>query len=104
MVLLAYLLTYGMEIKDKPGEFFAVWVREYSYAPEQHGLCRALSYIVQTLSGEKSFGARLSGPIKGQVPAKYNNGGTMTDFFIQVSAFLWEGLSVSMRLCRSSTL
>ncbi|KXN82544.1 Protein HID1 [Leucoagaricus sp. SymC.cos] len=68
MVLLAYLLTYALEIKDKP---------------QQHGLCRALSYIVQTLSAEKTFGARLSSPIKGQVPAKYNNGKAMADFFIQ---------------------
>lgn len=29
MVLLAYLLTYGMEIKDKPREFFVVRVRGY---------------------------------------------------------------------------
>jgi hypothetical protein len=56
----------------------------YLQVPEQHGLCRALSYIVQTLSAEKTFGARLSSPIKGQVPAKYHNGGTMADFLIQV--------------------
>ena len=55
-----------------------------------------MSYIVHTLSGEKSFGAQLSGPIKGQVPAKYNSGGTMTNFLIQVSAFLWEGLLFSI--------
>ncbi|KAF9452228.1 hypothetical protein P691DRAFT_795201 [Macrolepiota fuliginosa MF-IS2] len=68
MILLAYLLSYALEIKDKP---------------QQHGLCRALSYIIQTLSAEKAFGMKLSGPVKGQVPTKYNNGGTMADFLIQ---------------------
>lgn len=85
MILLAYLLTYAVEIKDKPRErlIFRTNV-PLLIRTEQHGLCRALSYIVQTLSAEKAFGMRLLGPVKGQVPAKYNNGGTMADFLIQV--------------------
>ncbi|KAJ7489937.1 high-temperature-induced dauer-formation protein-domain-containing protein [Mycena galericulata] len=67
MDLVAYLLCYALEIKDKP---------------HQHGLCRALSYIVQTLSAEPSFGARLSRPVKAQLPAKWNAPGTAADFMI----------------------
>ncbi|KAJ7172707.1 high-temperature-induced dauer-formation protein-domain-containing protein [Mycena filopes] len=67
MDLVAYLLCYALEIKDKP---------------HQHGLCRALSYIVQTLSAEPSFGARLTRPVKAQLPTKWNAPGTAADFFI----------------------
>lgn len=54
---------------------------------DQHGLCRALSYIVQTLSAEPSFGARLTRPVKAQLPAKWNSPGTAADFMINVSPF-----------------
>ncbi|KAJ6455814.1 high-temperature-induced dauer-formation protein-domain-containing protein [Mycena sanguinolenta] len=67
MDLVAYLLCYALEIKDRP---------------HQHGLCRALSYIVQTLSAEPSFGARLTKPVKAQLPSKWNAPGTAADFFI----------------------
>ncbi|KAJ6547333.1 high-temperature-induced dauer-formation protein-domain-containing protein [Mycena capillaripes] len=67
MDLVAYLLCYALEIKDKP---------------QQHGICRALSYIVQTLSAEPSFGTRLTKPVKAQLPSKWNAPGTAADFFI----------------------
>ncbi|KAK7023762.1 high-temperature-induced dauer-formation protein-domain-containing protein [Favolaschia claudopus] len=67
MDVVAYLLCYTLEIKDKP---------------QQHGLCRAVSYIVQTLSAEPSFGARLTKPVKAQLPSKWNAPGTAADFFI----------------------
>ncbi|KAJ6623397.1 high-temperature-induced dauer-formation protein-domain-containing protein [Mycena sp. CBHHK59/15] len=67
MDLVAYLLCYALEIKDKP---------------HQHGLCRALSYIVQTLSAEPAFGMRLTRPVKAQLPAKWNAPGTAADFMI----------------------
>ncbi|TFK55288.1 hypothetical protein OE88DRAFT_1675005 [Heliocybe sulcata] len=63
----AYLLCYCLEIKDKP---------------QQHGLCRAISYIVQTLSAEHSFGMKLSSPVKAQLPAKWQPVGTAGDFMI----------------------
>ncbi|KZT28593.1 hypothetical protein NEOLEDRAFT_1129424 [Neolentinus lepideus HHB14362 ss-1] len=63
----AYLLCYCLEIKDKP---------------QQHGLCRAISYIVQTLSAERSFGMKLSSPVKAQLPAKWQPVGTAGDFMI----------------------
>ncbi|KAL0947175.1 hypothetical protein HGRIS_013299 [Hohenbuehelia grisea] len=65
--VLAHLLCYAVEIKDKP---------------EQHGLCRALSYIIQTLSAERAFGLSLSGPLKVPIPVKWHNGGTAGDFLI----------------------
>ncbi|TDL27208.1 hypothetical protein BD410DRAFT_835524 [Rickenella mellea] len=65
--MLAYLLCYGMDVKDKP---------------QQHGLCRALSYIIQTLSAERAFGEKLSSPIRLQLPAKWSSGGTVGDFMI----------------------
>ncbi|KAI0340618.1 hypothetical protein BDW22DRAFT_1360028 [Trametopsis cervina] len=67
MDILAYLLCYGLEIKDKP---------------EQHGLCRAISYIVQSLSAEHAFGAKMSTPIKAQLPPKANWLGNAGDFLI----------------------
>ncbi|KAK7472605.1 hypothetical protein VKT23_000718 [Stygiomarasmius scandens] len=65
--LIAYLLCYNLEIKDKP---------------QQHGICRALSYILQTLSAEPAFGLKLSSPIKAQLPAKWHTSGAMADFLI----------------------
>lgn len=59
-----------------------------SFILEQHGLCRALSYIVQTLSAEHAFGAKLGSPIKVQLPARWNTQGTLADFMINVS-FFW---------------
>ncbi|KAJ7694128.1 high-temperature-induced dauer-formation protein-domain-containing protein [Mycena rosella] len=67
MDLVAYLLCYALEIKDKP---------------HQHGLCRALSYIIQTLSAEPSFGVKLNKPVKAQLPAKWNSPGTAADFIV----------------------
>ncbi|EGN94259.1 hypothetical protein SERLA73DRAFT_114402 [Serpula lacrymans var. lacrymans S7.3] len=65
--ILAYLLCYSLEIKDKP---------------QQHGLCRALSYIVQILSAEPAFGNKLSSPVTVQLPAKWNAPGTAADFMV----------------------
>ncbi|KAI0050002.1 hypothetical protein FA95DRAFT_1537035 [Auriscalpium vulgare] len=74
MDLVAYLLCYFLEIKDKA---------------EQHGLCRALSYIIQTLSAEPSFGFRLTFPIKpAYLPAKWNVGGAAADFVINAIYFI----------------
>ncbi|KAG6909456.1 hypothetical protein DXG01_000441 [Tephrocybe rancida] len=64
---IAYLLCYALEIKDKP---------------QQHGLCRALSYIIQTLSAEPGFGLKLTKPVKPQLPAKWNAAGTAADFMV----------------------
>lgn len=68
MDVLVYLLCYFLEIREKP---------------EQHGLCRALSYIIQTLSSEQAFGLRLTFPVKSaHIPAKWNVGGAAADFMI----------------------
>ncbi|KIP06021.1 hypothetical protein PHLGIDRAFT_30681 [Phlebiopsis gigantea 11061_1 CR5-6] len=67
MDLVAYLLCYGVEIKDKT---------------EQHGLCRAISYIVQSLSAERAFGAKLASPIKVQLSPKVSTLGNAGDFLI----------------------
>ncbi|KAF9232146.1 high-temperature-induced dauer-formation protein-domain-containing protein [Melanogaster broomeanus] len=67
MDILAYLLCHGLEIKEKP---------------QQHGLCRALSYVIQTLSAEPAFGNKLSSSIKVSIPAKWASPGTAADFII----------------------
>ncbi|KAG5645827.1 hypothetical protein DXG03_005168 [Asterophora parasitica] len=67
MDLVAYLLCYTLEIKDRP---------------QQHGFCRALSYTIQALSAEPGFGAKLTKPVKPQLPAKWNAIGTAADFMI----------------------
>ena len=51
---------------------------------EQHGLCRSLSYIIQTLSAEKAFAANLNTPIMVQLPPKWHVPGTAADFLINV--------------------
>ncbi|KAI0060891.1 hypothetical protein BV25DRAFT_1806699 [Artomyces pyxidatus] len=74
MDILAYLLCYFLEIKDKP---------------QQHGLCRALSYIIQTMSAESAFGFKLTFPIKpAYLPAKWNVGGAAADFMINAIYFV----------------
>ncbi|KAG6329974.1 hypothetical protein ID866_9117 [Astraeus odoratus] len=65
--IVAYLLCYGLEIKDKP---------------QQHGLCRMLSYIIQTLSAEPAFGAKLSLPVRVPIPSKWAAPGSAADFMI----------------------
>lgn len=52
--------------------------------PEQHGVCRAISYILQTLSAEPAFGAKMTTAIKVQLPAKWGQNDTATDLIIQV--------------------
>ncbi|KAI0684267.1 high-temperature-induced dauer-formation protein-domain-containing protein [Cytidiella melzeri] len=67
MDILAYLFCYGIDIKDKP---------------EQHGVCRVISYIVQSLSAENAFGIKLATPIKVQLPPKLNFLGSAGDFLV----------------------
>ena len=87
MDIVAYLLTYGLDIKDRPGETFVAHPHETDTKPlkEQHGLCRAISYIIQSLSAEKAFGAKLASPIKAQLPQKTASPGNAADFLINVS-------------------
>ncbi|VDB97691.1 unnamed protein product [Peniophora sp. CBMAI 1063] len=74
MDIVCYLLCYFLEIKDKP---------------QQHGLCRALSYIIQTLSAEHAFGLKLSFPTRpAHLPAKWNVGGAAADFMINAIYFI----------------
>jgi len=89
MDILAYLLCYSLEVKDKPRKAqFGVGGRRLSSNPlrfvEQHGLCRSLSYIIQTLSAEKAFATKLNTPIKVQLPPKWHAPGTAADFLINV--------------------
>ncbi|KAG9024760.1 hypothetical protein FRB95_011122 [Tulasnella sp. JGI-2019a] len=67
--ILAYLLVFCLEHKDKP---------------QHHGLVRALSYIVQCLSAESAFGDRLSQPIPSRVsiPSRWLTQGSLGDFFV----------------------
>ncbi|KAH7107456.1 high-temperature-induced dauer-formation protein-domain-containing protein [Auriculariales sp. MPI-PUGE-AT-0066] len=65
--IVVYLLAFSLELKDKP---------------HHHGLCRALSYILQSLSAEAAFGQRLGNPVKVKVPTKWQTVGTTADFMI----------------------
>lgn len=51
---------------------------------EQHGMCRVLSYLIQSLSAQRAFGAKLSSPIRAQIPQKFSAMGTAGDFMIHV--------------------
>ncbi|PPR04968.1 hypothetical protein CVT24_010426 [Panaeolus cyanescens] len=75
MDFIAYLLFYCVDIKDKP---------------QQHGLCRAISYIVQTLSAEPTFGSSLEHTLHVQLPTKWGpaiysmvatTGGSLTSLY-----------------------
>lgn len=85
--LIAYLLFYCVEIKDKPRMFSVLQFPTHTLKPfaEQHGVCRAISYIVQTLSAEPAFGPQLSKPIRAQIPTKWGPVDTTADFIIHVS-------------------
>ncbi|KAG8742998.1 hypothetical protein FRC10_000568 [Ceratobasidium sp. 414] len=65
--LVAYLLCSCLEVKDKP---------------QNQGFCRALSYIIQSISSEFALGAKLHLPVRIAVPAKWATAGTMGDFMI----------------------
>ncbi|KAG9021659.1 hypothetical protein FS837_007073, partial [Tulasnella sp. UAMH 9824] len=67
--VLVYLLLFCLEHKDKP---------------QHHGLCRALSYIIQTLSSEPAFGTKMTLPIPSKIaiPARWATPGSTADFFI----------------------
>jgi hypothetical protein len=62
----------------------------YSYLLDQHGLCRAISYIIQSLSAERTFGNKLAAPIKVQLPPKATVVGNAGDFLINVSIGSWQ--------------
>ncbi|CAE6483497.1 unnamed protein product [Rhizoctonia solani] len=65
--LIAYLLCTCLEIKDKP---------------QNQGFCRALSYIIQSMSSDFSLGAKLHLPVKVAVPTKWATPGTTGDFMV----------------------
>jgi len=67
MDVIAYIFCYGLDIKDKP---------------EQHGLCRAVSYILQSLSAEHAFGVKLVSPLKVSIPQKWGAIGNAGDFLV----------------------
>lgn len=87
--ILTYIFCYGLDIKDKPGKSHNIFI--YSQVlivrtnTEQHGLCRAVSYIVQSLSAEQSFGLKLTSPFKVTIPQKWGVVGNAGDFLINVS-------------------
>ena len=56
----------------------------HSTFKEQHSVCRAISYIIQTLSAEPSFGSRLNHPIGIQLPTKWGPVDTAAEFVIHV--------------------
>ncbi|RXW24176.1 hypothetical protein EST38_g1654 [Candolleomyces aberdarensis] len=67
MDLVGYLLSYCVEVKDKP---------------HQHGLCRAISYIIQALSAEPAFGVKLAEPMKALPTTTWNGVGTGGDLLV----------------------
>ncbi|TFK72546.1 hypothetical protein BDN72DRAFT_315018 [Pluteus cervinus] len=83
MDVVAYLLCHALDIKDKPRNSDPyLFVHKLTSVIEQHGMCRALSYIIQTLSAEPAFGLKTTKPIKAQIPAKWHINGTAVDFLI----------------------
>jgi hypothetical protein len=88
--VIAYLLCYCLENKDKQREFVPCLQPDNSpyMQPEHHGLCRALSYILQSLSAEKSFGQQMQSamPLRIPIPPKWAAAGTAADFFVSVGS------------------
>ncbi|KAI6111519.1 high-temperature-induced dauer-formation protein-domain-containing protein [Pisolithus croceorrhizus] len=56
-------------------------VLAYLFCYEQHGLCRSLSYIVQTLSAEPAFGNKLYLPVKSIYSMMATTSGAMTSLY-----------------------
>lgn len=87
--MVAYILCYCLELKDKPSTFISFLscrldLTFFSY-PESHGICRALSYMIQSISAEPAFGPQLSAvPIRVALPNKWSIVGTSADFFVSV--------------------
>lgn len=86
MDVVGYLLHYCVEIKDKPRELHAQPHHEAptDLYPDLHGMCRAISYIIQSLSAEAAFGAKLTDPVKVPVPTSWNGIYNAGDFLIHV--------------------
>lgn len=90
MDIIAHLLLYCVEIKDKPREHHGLSeiMKLPTVTPEQQGVCRAISYILQTLSAERAFGAKMTSSIKVQLPTKWGQMDTAADFIICVGIYL----------------
>ncbi len=106
MDLIAALLFYCVEIKDRPREHnddlmstVLTFVRPSCI--EQHGVCRAISYIVQTLSAEPSFGTKLGSSLKMQLPTKWGPVDTAADFMVHVRTAHITALDAINRLRNS---
>ncbi|GHJ86806.1 hypothetical protein NliqN6_3208 [Naganishia liquefaciens] len=69
--IVGYIMLCCLELKDNPA---------------QHGLLRMLSYILQALSADRTFGPALNEPLRINIPAKWVVGGHASDFLI-VSIF-----------------
>ena len=83
LTILVRTLEFYIKVSTLPNIYSLL--RLYSpEALEQHGLCRVISYIVQSLSAEKAFGAKLSSPIKAQLPPKWNTMGNAGHFLVNV--------------------
>ncbi|ELU43067.1 Hid1 domain-containing protein [Rhizoctonia solani AG-1 IA] len=78
--LIAYLLCTCLEIKDKP---------------QTQGLCRALSYIIQSMSSDFALGSKLHLPVKIAVPAKWSTPGTTSTTSGQLTS-LYPALIITL--------
>ena len=87
MDMVGYLLSYCVEVKDKPRKCSSPEAISHPFIvfSDQHGLCRAISYIIQSLSAEPAFGIKLAEPMKAHLTTQWNGVATGGDFLIHVS-------------------
>jgi hypothetical protein len=91
MDLIAYLLCLALEVKDKPRKSISSmhFCRTQSPYTEHHGLSRALSYILESLSAYPAMGNKMPNQLRTRVPAKWSIQGSLGDFIINVCSIFW---------------
>jgi hypothetical protein len=85
--LIVHLLVYCMELKTKPGAHSLR--RCFSGSPDwdcpdDHGVCRAISHIVQAISAEPAMKKTTTSPIRVPVSAKWGPLEVVGDVFVTV--------------------
>jgi hypothetical protein len=90
--IVGYIVLCCLELKDNPGTLpfdqYAYIDPELTWPSEtaQQGLLRMLSYILQTLSSDRTFGPALNEPLRIAIPSKWIVPGLTSDFLIVVSS------------------
>lgn len=73
---------YVLPLSPRKG---GIALRNFYFCTAQHGLLRMLSYILQTLSSDRTFGPALNEHLRINIPTKWVVSGNASDFLFVVS-------------------